>query len=229
MVRLARIEEFHERFVKIVEGYIRRGGKRTDKAIGELLGYRRQTIAEWRKKHPNFQLAILNPNLRINQIVDDGIERLATDGRVEVIKDGQGMIKEVRELPPTAQDYNLALRAGFGGTIEFNKKEQKKLETETVKPIRQRMKSGDITYLDAVDECEDEGIPVPESWKRCELGRIIKLKTACEITAIEAAQLLESESIAVPKTLMLEVQKEMGCTGEEINDIVTNLGAMMAE
>lgn len=78
------------------------------------------------------------------------------------------------------------------------------------------MQKDELSYLDAVDECEEEGIPIPESWKRHELGRIIRLKTSGEITALEAAQLLESEGIAVPKTLMLEVQKSIGIIDTEV-------------
>lgn len=43
----------------------------------------------------------------------------------------------------------------------------------------------------------------------------MKRKIAGELTALEAAQLLESEGIAVPKTLMLEVQKDIGGVSEE--------------
>jgi hypothetical protein len=48
------------------------------------------------------------------------------------------------------------------------------------------------------------------------LRNIIKRKIAGEISALEAAQLLESEGIAVPKTLMLEVQKSLGVVESDI-------------
>jgi predicted transcriptional regulator len=48
------------------------------------------------------------------------------------------------------------------------------------------------------------------------LRNTVKLKIAGEISALEAAQLLESEGIAVPKTLMLEVQKSLGIVESDI-------------
>lgn len=50
------------------------------------------------------------------------------------------------------------------------------------------------------------------------LRDIMKRKIASELTALEAAQLLESEGISVPKTLMLEVQKSLGVVDVWKND-----------
>lgn len=212
---MARLDEFHERFIPIVESFIRQTGNRTDKGIADLLGQCRQTIGKWRKKYPQFQNAINNPNLRIARKVDEGLEKNITKGRVEVVKDGNGKVKEIREISPTAQDFAVALKSGFGGSMVFNDREEKKHKSEVIKIITKRLLSGEISYVDAIAECESEEIPAPESWKQREIARIIKLKTACEITALEAAQLLESEGIAVPKTLMLEVQKAIGGVSEE--------------
>lgn len=49
------------------------------------------------------------------------------------------------------------------------------------------------------------------------LRHTMKRKIAGELTALEAAQLLESEGIAVPKTLMLEVQKSVGIVDSGIS------------
>lgn len=204
---MARLDEFHERFIPIVEGYIRRTGDRSDKGIGALLRYRRQTIAEWRKKYPEFQQAILNPNLRIGQKVDDGIENLISNGRVEVIKNGKGAVKETRILPPTAQDFSMALKAGFGGAEAFNKKEEGIQRNKELSDIARRLRSGKISYLDAVDECEIEGLPIPASWRAREAQRILSIPRSEEFTAINAAQLLEASGLPVPRTLMLEVGK----------------------
>lgn len=202
---MARLDEFHKKFIPIVEGYIRRTGDRSDKGIGALLKYRRQTIAEWRKKYPEFQQSILNPNLRISQKVDDGIENLVTNGRVEVIKNGKGAVKETRILPPTAQDYSMALKAGFGGAEAFNKKEEGIQHRTVLSGIARRLRSGKISYLDAVDECEIEGLPVPSSWRAREAQRILSIPRSEEFTAVNVAQLLEASGLPVPRTLMLEV------------------------
>lgn len=202
---MARLDEFHERFIPIVEGYIRRTGDRSDKGIGALLRYHRQTIAKWRKLYPEFQQSILNPNLRISQKVDDGIENLVTNGRVEVIKNGKGAVKETRILPPTAQDYSMALKAGFGGAEAFNKKEEGIQSRTALSGIARRLRSGKISYLDAVDECEIEGLPVPSSWRAREAQRILSIPRSEEFTAVNVAQLLEASGLPVPRTLMLEV------------------------
>ncbi|WP_210508168.1 hypothetical protein, partial [Pantoea ananatis] len=83
---MARLDEFHERFLRIIEHHIRETGDRTDKGIGKQLGVCRQTIANWRKKYPELQQVVDSPNARLNRIVNNGIENLATKGRVEVIK-----------------------------------------------------------------------------------------------------------------------------------------------
>lgn len=202
---MARLDEFHKKFIPIVEGYIRRTGDRSDKGIGALLKYRRQTIAEWRKKYPEFQQSILNPNLRISQKVDDGIENLVTNGRVEVIKNGKGAVKETRFLPPTAQDYSMALKAGFGGAEAFNKKEEGIQRNKVLADIAKRLRAEKISYLDAVDECEIEGLPVPSSWRAREAQRILSIPRSEEFTAVNVAQLLEASGLPVPRTLMLEV------------------------
>lgn len=100
---------------------------------------------------------------------------------------------------------------------------------EKILDINNRLISGEISYLDAEFECELEDIQVPQSFKRRETLRILSLERTDEFTCVHVAQMLYALSLTVPKTLMLEVQKEMGCTGEEINDIVTNLGQMMAD
>lgn len=202
---MARLDEFHERFIPIVEGYIRRTGDRSDTGIGALLRYHRKTIASWRKTYPEFQQSILNPNLRISQKVDDGIENLVTNGRVEVIKNGKGAVKETRILPPTAQDYSMALKAGFGGAEAFNKKEEGIQHRTVLSGIARRLRSGKISYLDAVDECEIEGLPVPSSWRAREAQRILSIPRSEEFTAVNVAQLLEASGLPVPRTLMLEV------------------------
>lgn len=51
--------------------------------------------------------------------------------------------------------------------------------------------------------------------ERSLLRDTMKRKIAGELNALEAAQLLESEGITVPKTLMLEVQKAIGGVSEE--------------
>lgn len=53
--------------------------------------------------------------------------------------------------------------------------------------------------------------------ERTLLRETMKRKIAGELTALEAAQLLESEGIAVPKTLMLEVQKAIGIVDSGIS------------
>lgn len=204
---MARLDEFHERFIRVVENYIRSTGDRSDRGICKQLGVCRQTVASWKKKYPEFQQAILNPNLRINQKVDEGIENLISNGRVEVIKNGKGGVKETRILPPTAQDFSVALKAGFGGAEAFNKKEEGIQHSKLLVEIARRLRSGKISYLDAVDECEMEGLPVPTSWKAREAQRIISMPRTEEFTAINAAQLLEASGLPVPRTLMLEVGK----------------------
>lgn len=204
---MARLDEFHERFIRVVENYIRSTGDRSDRGIGKQLGVCRQTIATWRKKYPEFQQSIINPNLRINQKVGDGIENLVTNGRIEVIKNAKGGVKETRILPPTAQDFSVALKAGFGGTETFNKKEEWIQNGKALGDIARRLRSGKISYLDAVDECEIEGLPVPSSWKAREAQRIISIPRTDDFTAINAAQLLEASGLPVPRTLMLEVGK----------------------
>lgn len=206
---MARLDEYHERFIRIVEHYIRDKGDRSDKGVGACLGVCRQTIATWRKKYPEFQQAISKPNARLNKIVNDGIENLATNGRVEVIKNGKGGVKETRILPATAQDLAVALKAGFGGTEAFNKKEEGIQRSKELSDIARRLRSGKIGYLDAVDECEIEGLPVPTSWRAREAQRILSIPRSEEFTAINVAQLLEASGLPVPRTLMLEVGKSI--------------------
>ncbi|WP_052759909.1 hypothetical protein [Serratia marcescens] len=204
---MARLDEFHERFIPIVEHHIRSTGDRSDKGIGECLGVCRQTISKWRKKYPEFQLTISTPNARINKIVTDSMEKNATEGRTEVIKDAKGNVKETRILSPTAQDIGVALKAGFGGTVKFNEREEIREQAQGLKAISKRLQSGAISYLDAVDECEIEGLPIPSSWRAREAQRILSIPRSEEFTAINAAQLLEASDLPVPRTLMLEVGK----------------------
>ena len=206
---MARLDEFHERFLRIIEHHIRTTGDRTDKGIAAKLRYDRGTIAAWRKKYPELQAVIDRPNARLNRIVNDGIENLATNGRVEVIKNGKGGVKETRILPPTAQDFSVALKAGFGGTEAFNKKEDGIQRSKELSDIARRLRSGKIGYLDAVDECEIEGLPVPTSWRAREAQRILSIPRSEEFTAINVAQLLEASGLPVPRTLMLEVGKSI--------------------
>ncbi|HDR2590593.1 TPA: hypothetical protein QCI16_004476 [Enterobacter ludwigii] len=204
---MARLDEFHKRLLRIIEHHIRESGDRTDKGIAAKLGYDRGTIAAWRKKYPELQQVIDAPNARLNQIVNDSIEKLATKGRVEVIKNGKGAVKETRILPPTAQDLSVALKAGFGGTEAFNKKEEGIQHSKALGDIARRLRSGKISYLDAVDECEIEGLPVPSSWRAREAQRILSIPRSEEFTAVNVAQLLEASGLPVPRTLMLEVGK----------------------
>ncbi|BAE80472.1 hypothetical protein [Sodalis phage phiSG1] len=212
---VARKSEFTKTLLQSIEGYVRHTGDRTDSGIAKHICKDRRTVAEWRSKYPELEKSINTPNIRIGGMVDRGIEKLVTKGRVEVIYDGKGNIKEKRVLEPTPQDFNVALKAGFGGTERFKSREELRLARTVIRDIRKRLFAEDITYSEAASECEEEGFDIPESWKRREIARIIKLKTACELTALEAAQLLESEGIAVPKTLMLEVQKAIGGVSEE--------------
>ncbi|TXE22192.1 beta/alpha barrel domain-containing protein [Serratia ureilytica] len=204
---MARLDEFHERFLRIIEHHIRETGDRTDKGIGAKLGYHRTTIAEWRKKYPELQQVIDSPNARLNELVNEGLERNVTVGRTEVIKDADGKVKETRILSPTARDLSAAVNAGFGGTEAFNKKEEGIQRSKELSDIARRLRSGKISYLDAVDECEIEGLPIPASWRAREAQRILSIPRSEEFTAINAAQLLEASGLPVPRTLMLEVGK----------------------
>jgi hypothetical protein len=55
----------------------------------------------------------------------------------------------------------------------------------------------------------------PDDGKVELLRNVMKRKIAGELTALEAAQLLEVEGIDVPKTLILEIQKDLGTGGDD--------------
>lgn len=55
----------------------------------------------------------------------------------------------------------------------------------------------------------------PDDGKAELLSKVMKRKIAGELTALEAAQLLEAEGILVPKTLMLEVDRLFGDQGDQ--------------
>lgn len=216
---MARLDEFHERFLRIIEHHIRTTGDRTDKGIGEKLGYDRKTIAVWRKKHLELQAVIDRPNARMDKIVNEMLGKNVTEGRTEVIKDAKGNVKETRILPATAQDLAVALKAGFGGTEAFNKKEEGIQRSKELSDIARRLRSGKIGYLDAVDECEIEGLPVPTSWRAREAQRILSIPRSEEFTAINVAQLLEASGLPVPRTLMLEVGKSINLPPPVMDEI----------
>lgn len=66
--------------------------------------------------------------------------------------------------------------------------------------------------------------------ERAFLRNTLQRKIAGELTALEAAQILESEGISVPKTVLLEVQKEFGgVSGEDFINMANNLGQLMNE
>lgn len=227
---MARKSEFTKTLLQSIEGYVRHTGDRSDSGIAKHICKDRRTVAEWRSKYPELEKAINTPNIRMGGIVDRGIEKLVTKGRVEVVYDGEGNIKEKRVLEPTPQDFNVALKAGFGGTERFKFREEQRLARTVIRDIRKRLFAEEITYFEAASECEEEGFDIPESWKRRELARIIKLKTSGELSVLDAAQLLESEGIAVPKTVLLEVQKEFGgVSGEDFINMANNLGQLMNE
>lgn len=223
---------FREEFIGIVETHIRNGQGRTDVAIAGLLNVRRQTVAKWRKEEPAFDQAIKNPNLRIARKVDALIEKNLDEPRIELILDGEDKVLQKKVISPSARDIEVAGKMGFGGTVEFNAKEVKNQlieETKAVrKDIRERLFSGKLTYLEAASECNDEGIDVPELWQAREIQRILSDGRKEKLTALQIAEMIESSLLPIPKTLMLEVKKEIGAVDDEYSSMAETLGDVLA-
>jgi len=166
------------------------------------------TIRRWRKENPEFDKAFTNPEMMLANKINHGIlSNMDKREKITVIKDKDGVKAIKEEVLPTHNDIMLASKNGFRKSmIGFEEQHRR----ETLKGIRQRLTAGEITYLDAVDECEEEGVSVAESWKTRETARIIGLKESKELDAVQAVLRLESSGLEVPKLLILEAKKSLG-------------------
>ncbi|WP_200911417.1 hypothetical protein [Yersinia pestis] len=184
-----------------------RGGV-TNRSFSKHVGVTEATIRNWRKAHPEFDRAFTEPERMMGEKINNGIQGLlGTRTKTTKIKGAEGTKTITEEVLPSHNDIMVAAKSGFRKSmIGFEEQHRK----ETLKGIRQRLAAGEITYLDAVDECEEEGITVPDSWKTREIARIIGLKEAKDLDAVQTVLRLEAAGLEVPKLLMLEAQKSLG-------------------
>lgn len=74
----------------------------------------------------------------------------------------------------------------------------------------------------------DASIVAEKNHQRDILREIIKKNISGELSSIDAAKLIEAEGIPIPKTLMLEVKKEIGAVDDEYSSMAETLGDVLA-
>ena len=179
------------------------------------------TIRRWRKENPEFDKAFTNPELMLAHKINHGIlSNMDKREKITVIRDKHGVKAIKEEVLPTHNDIMLASKNGFRKSmIGFEEQHRK----ETLKGIRQRMQAGEISYLDAVAECEDEGIPVPDSWGKIETARILAMRRKDSLSVADAAALFDEAGLPMPPTLKMEFEKSLGLIGGGEGEIIITL------
>lgn len=199
---------YDPRFVTTVLSLAPLRGGVTNRSFSRHIGVTEATIRNWRKAHPEFDRAFTEPERMMGEKINNGIQDLlATRTKTTTIKCAEETKTITEDVLPNHNDIMVAAKSGYRKSmIGFEEQHRK----ETLKGIRQRLATGEITYLDAVDECEEEAIAVPASWKVREIARIIALKEARDLDAVQTVLRLEASGLEVPKLLMLEAQKSLG-------------------
>ncbi|HHA2249903.1 TPA: hypothetical protein ACOEHG_004844 [Enterobacter ludwigii] len=174
-------------------------------SFASYIGVSEGAIRKWRKEYPDFDMAFREAGrmlaVEVNQLLSDIRQPRK---KVTIIETEEGEKTITEDVLPTIQDAIGHVKMGMPKPLAGFEEQQRR---EAMKAIRQRLLSGEISYLDAVDECEIEGLPVPSSWRAREAQRILSIPRSEEFTAVNVAQLLEASGLPVPRTLMLEVGK----------------------
>lgn len=172
-------------------------------SFASYIGVSEGAIRKWRKEYSDFDMAFREAGrmlaAEVNQLLADIRQPRK---KVTIIETEEGEKTITEDVLPTIQDAIGHVKMGMSKPLAGFEEQQRR---EAMKAIRQRLLSGEISYLDAVDECEIEGLPVPSSWRAREAQRILSIPRSEEFTAVNVAQLLEASGLPVPRTLMLEV------------------------
>jgi hypothetical protein len=164
-------------------------------------------VRKARKENKDFDDVFVNAELvialRVNGQILDNTESW---DKTIISKDSDGKSKATKErMRPTYQDLKLARESGMRKNHNaFEEQHQR----ETLKAIRARMQSGEISYLEAISECEEEGLDVPASWARIETARVLALKRSKAINAEEAYDTLMTYGLPVSKVLLMQALAE---------------------
>lgn len=198
-------EEMVTRLV-ILAGFSRK--KPSNRMAAKWFNVRESTIRNWRKEHEDFDYAFGNAEAIWMERISKNIwGNLEPREKVTVIKDSKGKAKTIKEqILPTHNDIAAALKGGCRKPL-VGFEEQERIEI--LAAINKSIRSGVLSYIDAVCECELEGIDVPESWKRREYGRLLRLYDEKEISIRQLIRELRIAGLKVEPELQAEIAKEL--------------------
>lgn len=205
---------FDEKFVRTVLNFSASSRKQvTNKAVGGVIGVAESTIRKWRSEHPEFDNAFINAKFIWEDLVQNAVmDNLKPREKFTFIKDADGakVIKE--QILPTHQDLLAAQKLGLGKPLGGFEAQEK---SRVIADIGKRYLSGKVDYLEALCECEVEGIEPPVTWKRRETARLVKSTEAGEITARQAVLEMQVAGLEVPPLIIMELKKELNLSGSE--------------
>lgn len=179
----------------------------TNKAVGGLLNVHESTIRKWRSEYPDFDNAFINARyIWESRIQNTAFANLEPREKLTIIKDANGVKAIKEQVLPTHQDLIAAQKLGISKPLGGFEEQERR---EILAAINKRLRSGGLTYIDAVCECEMEGIDVPESWKRREYGRLVRLYDEKEINIRQLIRELRIAGLKVEPELQAEIAKEL--------------------